>query len=112
MYARNASELQIDEGLHVPWQDTICKRSLEMGVRCTSDVAATFPDSPAGRDLGLRTYAGVPVASDVGEVWGTLCGASLHTRSVGEPTLAVMEAFARLIAAQLELNEWRVPRAS
>jgi len=111
LYARNASDLQIGEGLHIPWQDTVCKRSLEMGVRCTSDVAATFPDSPAGRDLELRTYAGVPVLSSGGKVWGTLCGASVHRRSVGEPTLTVMEAFARLVASQLELNEWRVPVA-
>lgn len=109
LFARNASELQIGEGLHVPWQDTVCKRSLELGVRCTSDVQATFPDSSAAAELGLQTYAGVPVMSDVGEVWGTLCGASIHARSVGEPTLTVMEAFARLIASQLDLTEWRVP---
>lgn len=111
LYARNAGELEIGEGLQVPWKDTVCKRSLESGVRCTSDVASTFGDSAAGRELGLRTYAGVPVLRDDLTVWGTLCGASIHHRSVGEPTLAVMEAFARLVAHQLELVDWRLSAA-
>ena len=29
LYARNASEMQIPEGLVVPWGDTLCKRALE-----------------------------------------------------------------------------------
>lgn len=111
VFARNAGELEIGEGLQVPWKDTVCKRSLESGVRCTSDVASTFGDSAAGRELGLRTYAGVPVLRDDGTVWGTLCGASRYHRSVGEPTLAVMEAFARLVVHQLELVNWRLSAA-
>lgn len=111
VYARNAGELDIGEGLHVPWKDTVCKRSLESGVRCTSDVPSAFGDRPAGRQLGFRTYAGVPVLADDGAVWGTLCGASVHRRSVGEPTLAVMESFARLVARQLQLIDWQAPAA-
>lgn len=112
VFARNAADLRIDEGRRIAWKDTICKRSLETGIRCTSDVGQAFPDSPAGRELGLRTYAGVPVLRSDGRVWGTLCGASVHRRTVGEPTLTVMEAFARLAAAQLEMNGWSVPTLS
>lgn len=111
VYARNSGDLDIAEGLHVPWKDTVCRRSLESGVRCTSDVASTFGDSPAGRDLGLRTYAGVPVLREDGGVWGTLCGASVERRTVGEPTVVVMESFARLIAGQLRLIDWQAPAA-
>lgn len=111
VYARNDAELNIGQGLHVPWKDTVCKRSLESGVRCTSDVPAMFGDSPAGRQLGLRTYAGVPVLTEDGSVWGTLCGASTRRRSVAEPTLAVMESFARLVARQLQMLEWQAPAA-
>ena len=109
VYSRNSADLQIDEGRRIAWKDTVCKRSLETGIRCTSDVGQAFPDSPAGRELGLRTYAGVPVLRSDGRVWGTLCGASVHRRTVGESTLAVMEAFARLAAAQLEMNGWNAP---
>lgn len=111
VYARNAGDLEIGEGLRVPWKDTVCKRSLERGVRCTSDVASSFGDSPAARELGLQSYVGVPVLRDDGTVWGTLCGASIHHRSVGELTVSVMEAFARLVARQLELVDWSLSAA-
>jgi hypothetical protein len=110
LFARNAGELQVAEGLHIPWEDTVCKRSIETGVRCTSDVAETFPDSAAGRELGLQTYVGVPVFTPQGSVWGTVCGASRSRRTIGEATLTVMEAFARLISAQLDQSGWRGPQ--
>ncbi|MFN4116606.1 MAG: diguanylate cyclase, partial [Inhella sp.] len=34
-YARNTGELQIPEGLSVPWGDTLCKRALDEGVMAT-----------------------------------------------------------------------------
>lgn len=53
--------LEIPEGLDIPWSDTVCRRSLDQGVAYTDDVPRVFGDSPAARDLGLQTYAGVPV---------------------------------------------------
>ncbi len=31
LYARNCSQIQIPEGLAVPWDDTLCRRSLDAG---------------------------------------------------------------------------------
>ena len=53
-YARNVGQLQIPEGLSVPWDDTLCKRALDEGRMCTSDVAQCWPDSDAARQLGIR----------------------------------------------------------
>lgn len=39
LYARNARQLQIPEGLAVPWGDTLCKRALDEGRVYTDNVA-------------------------------------------------------------------------
>jgi len=97
-HARNAGALEIGEGLEVDWSDSVCRRALEQGVTFTDDVAATFPDSEAGAELGLRTYASVPVRDGEGQITGTLCGASSRPVSLGPTTVAVMQRFADLIA--------------
>lgn len=61
LYARNASEMQIPEGLVVPWGDTLCKRALDEGRMYTPDVGDCWGDSEAARELGIRTYASAPV---------------------------------------------------
>ena len=55
LYARNASEMQIPEGLVVPWGDTLCKRALDEGRMYTPDVGACWGcllyTSPSPRDV-------------------------------------------------------------
>ena len=38
LYALNTAEMQIPEGLVVEWSDTLCRRSLDEGRACTTDV--------------------------------------------------------------------------
>ncbi len=101
-YARNLKVgFEVGEGLECAWEDTLCKRALEDGVSSTFDAQGLWPGSVAA-DIGIVTYASVPVKLTDGRLWGTLCAADdVAHASVAEhvPTLAL---FARLIAAEVE----------
>lgn len=102
LFARNVREMQIPEGLAVPWGDTLCKRALEEGRAYTADVGACWGDSDAARALGIRTYLSQPVNNLDGSVFGTLCAASASAVPVDEATIRVLGMFASLIAHQVE----------
>ncbi|MCW2760309.1 MAG: hypothetical protein JWR85_510, partial [Marmoricola sp.] len=57
--------------------------------------------SAAVQDLGIVSYAGVPVRDGAGEVFGTLCGASATPQLLDPWAVSVMELFAELIAGYL-----------
>jgi len=101
LYARNTGELEIGEGLRVPWQDTLCRRALEGGPSWTSDVPTTYPDSAAAEALGLRTYVTVPVTDGDGAVVGTVCGASRSSIEVPDEVRGVMAVLAEMLELQL-----------
>jgi len=102
LFSRNLDDdFQIPEGLNVPWGDTVCKRALDRGIRCTDDVQNVFADSQAARELGIQTYVSVPVTTPDGHLFGTLCGASGAKVAVDEPAMEIMTLFARLIADQV-----------
>jgi len=102
LYARNSRQLQIPEGLSVPWDDTLCKRALDEGRAYTDDVAACWGDSEAARALGIQTYLSQPVRTVDGGLYGTLCAASSGKVRIGEDLIKVLGLFARLIAHQVE----------
>ena len=101
-YARNAGDLQIPEGLSVPWDDTLCKRALDEGRMCTSDVSSCWPDSDAARQLGIQTYVSAPVRSDDGVLFGTLCAASASQHQINPQAESVLKLFSSVIAGFLE----------
>ena len=102
-YSRNTRPgFALPEGLLVPWGDTLCRRALEQGRACTTDVPEVWGDSQAARDLGIQVYVSVPVALSDGRVWGTLCAADSERSDDAERHLATMRLFARLIASQVE----------
>lgn len=96
--ADNRGELRIDEGLEVPWEDTLCRRAMESHRYVTDDVAAKWPESQTAAELGIQTYVSVPVVLPDGEIYGTLCGASSRRVSVDDQTRAVLDVFARIVA--------------
>lgn len=102
LYSRNTRQLQIPEGISVPWDDTLCKRALTEGRPFTNDVAGCWGDSAAARALGIQTYLSQPVRTLDGALYGTLCAASGTRAEVAEDTLRVLGLFARLIAHQVE----------
>ena len=102
LFSRNTKQMQIPEGLVVPWGDTLCKRALEENRACTSDVAARWGDSATARQLGIKTYMSQPVRTLDGGLYGTLCGASAEPVTVPAETLKVLAMFARVIAEQVD----------
>lgn len=102
LYARNTKKMQVAEGLAVAWEDTLCQRALDEQCSYTDHVAKRWPDSHAAAELGIATYASVPVHTADGKLYGTLCGASDKHRPQRPGALPVLQMFARLIAQQVD----------
>ncbi|MCW2616697.1 MAG: sensor diguanylate cyclase [Frankiales bacterium] len=102
-YSRNAKPgFRLPEGLEVPWGDTLCKRALDEGRSCTTDVPSVWGDAQAAADLGIVTYVSVPVRLNDGRLWGTLCAADDVPHAQAAEQLPTLTLFARLIAAEVE----------
>ena len=101
LYAVNKAQMQIPEGLAVDWSDTLCRRSLDEGRSCTTDVPSIWGDSSAAAALGITTYVSIPVLDPDSNVIGTLCGASSRAVDVDPRHLATMRMFAVLIGQQI-----------
>lgn len=102
LHSRNSGDMQIPEGLTVPWEDTLCKRALDEGRPFCDDVPGTWGESAAARELGIRTYLSHPVHHTDGSLFGTLCAASSAQIRVGDETMKLLAMFAKLIAHQVE----------
>jgi diguanylate cyclase len=103
LFSRNSRALNIPEGMVVPWNDTLCKRALEEGRRCTDDVPSVWSDSQAAQALGIMTYVSSPVTLDDGSLYGTLCAASSSRKPLSGNGEQVLGMFAELIAQ----NVWK-----
>lgn len=101
-YARNTGTMQIPEGLSVPWEDTLCKRSLEMGLTATNQVETLWGDSEAARLLGIKTYLSAPVRNAEGGLLGTLCAASARWLPLSPETETLLQLFANIVANFIE----------
>ena len=105
LYARNSQQMQIPEGLTVPWNDTLCQRALAEGRSCTSNVQECWGDSQAAKALGIRTYVSAPVRLSDGSIYGTLCAASAHAAVLAPTVEVVLHLFAQLIAHHVEREQ-------
>lgn len=107
--AYNAGTLTIQEGLTVPWRDTLCKRALDSNTFVTDDVPSIWGDSAAAKALGLQSYISVPMYTEQGKLMGTLCGASSKRL-----TLAQTPEYRHIIAlcADLISHQWHRETAS
>lgn len=101
-YAHNAGEMNIPECLDVPWNDTLCKRSLEEGRMYTGDVIACWGDSAAARALGIQTYVSAPVRAQDGELLGTLCAASSRRKPLEPSAEPMLQLFSKLVGSWIE----------
>lgn len=101
-YARNSGRMHIAEGLCVPWEDTLCKRSLDMGITATNQVSVLWGDSAAARQLGIKTYLSAPVFNTDGLLLGTLCAASSDTLPITHEIETLLLLFANIIANFIE----------
>jgi diguanylate cyclase len=101
LFARNSRDLQIPEGLSVPWGDTLCKRALDENRPFTDDVGGVWGDSAAARELGIQSYVSAPVRTDDGALYGTLCAASAQRRPMTPEAEHLLRLFAGLIEQQV-----------
>ncbi|SAI69430.1 signalling protein [Bordetella ansorpii] len=101
-YARNTGEMNIPEGLTVPWSDTLCRRALEEDRMYTDDVGSCWGDSGAARQLGIQTYVSAPVRSEDGALLGTLCGASARQQPLKPDAETVLRLFSNIVAGYIE----------
>lgn len=92
----------IPEGIHVPWEQSLCRRSLAEDRPFVDDVPSVWPESEAAAALGIASYVSVPVRLSSGELWGTLCGADDVSRPRAASHLPLLGLFSRLIAAEVE----------
>lgn len=102
VYAKNTRQLQIPEGLTVPWTDTLCQRAIREGLRYTNNVAELWKDSGAARELGICTYLSEPIRLLDNTLYGTLCAASDRPLSVPEYKQRYLTLFSSLIARYIE----------
>ena len=105
LYARNVRQMQIPEGLSVPWGDTLCKRALDARHPFADDVATRWADSDAARELGIKTYLSTPVQLTDGALYGTLCAASSDRHDLPPAAQRTLSLFATLIAQQVEREQ-------
>lgn len=59
------------------WTDSFCSRMVAgegPRVAPASDDIEAYRDAPIGRQVSIGTYIGVPIMSEDGELFGTLCG--------------------------------------
>ncbi|WP_165461162.1 sensor domain-containing diguanylate cyclase [Atlantibacter sp.] len=102
LFSRNSKEMQIPEGLSVPWGDTLCKRAMDEGCLYNNDVVSRWGDSQAAQALGIKTYVSTPVELDDGTLYGTLCAASSEKKSLSMRGEYVLRLFAGLIAQYIQ----------
>ncbi len=102
LIALNKGELNLPEGLRVPWDDTLCKRALEDENFSTCDVAATWPESDAAAALGLTSYVSTPVRFSDGRLYGTLCGASRRSTTPSPEAIEMLGLLSAMIGRHAE----------
>ncbi|KOC89367.1 sensor domain-containing diguanylate cyclase [Winslowiella iniecta] len=105
LFSRNSKEMQIPEGLSVPWEDTLCKRALDEGRSFTCDVPGVWGDSQAAKQLGITTYISTPVMLAEGNLYGTLCAASSQSHRLSERAEQVLQLFAELIGQYIRKEQ-------
>lgn len=105
VYSLNTGLLQLNEGLTVDWNDTLCKRALEQQQFVTSDVSACWGDSAAAAELGISTYISAPVQLSDGMLYGSVCAASTEKTVVSAGSATLLQLISRLIAMQVEREQ-------
>lgn len=95
----------VDHGTVLRWDDSFCHRMVERGgprVAPDSDAEPAYADAPIARQLPIGSYLGVPLVSDSGELFGTLCAVDpLPASSELGGALSEVELLGRLLMTVL-----------
>lgn len=87
----------IEEGLRIPWTDTLCKRAFDEGRLYVHCAGTPFADLWLAQAYGIRTFVSVPVRVD-GAMRGTLCALSRHEVAMTTNAAWTPNVIARLIS--------------
>lgn len=90
-------------GLTAARTDSLCHRLLAGAPSRTTDAAndPAYRDAPKRRELGIRSYVGVPICDPSGQVVATLCGIDRGCVDVDDETLEVLCRLADVLATHL-----------
>jgi diguanylate cyclase len=102
LYSRNSGHLEITEGLDVPWEATLCSRSIGLERIYFDDAAARWADAELAVELDIQTYFSMPISTASGGLYGTLCGASTTVLPEHSHVESLLTLFSTLIAQHLE----------
>lgn len=102
LFARNSRNMEIPEGITVPWGDSLCKRAIHDDCFYSDDVSGRWGDSQAAWKLGIETFLSHPVRLGSGELHGTLCGVSSGQVRISQDAHQLLIMFSDLIARQLD----------
>lgn len=93
----------LPDGHAVDRADSMCHLLLSGAPAATSDAAAdpAYGRARVREQLGIRSYVGVPVCDERGEVVATLCGIDRSGVEVSAETLDVLRKLAAVLGAHL-----------
>ena len=98
----NCADLEIPEGLVVPWGDTLCKRALDENLLFCNNVSEYWGDSSAAQALNIQSYASAPIYSADGSLLGTVCGASTSVLEYSPELEALLPIISGVLGIFLE----------
>lgn len=106
---RDEIGFDLPAGANLPIKATICHEVQQSGITVVIDHVSAQPEwcgHHVPKLYGFQSYIAVPVVRSNGEIFGTLCALSAEPVKIsGTGTLPAFEAFARLIALQLDTEE-------
>ena len=89
------------EGTRLPWPGSPCADMLDGGERFVPEVASRYGEHPLVRTFGARALATVPVRTNDGLVFGTLCAAGRRPDALSDGAVVLLELFAGLLVEHL-----------
>lgn len=98
-FAAGSRGMTPPESAAIPWEQTLCRRAMEDCIVSTNAVQSLWADNALAAAMALQTYVSSPVTLPDGQVFGTLCGASIESLPVGDHTTNLLRTFSNIIAA-------------
>lgn len=104
---------QVQEGQVFRWQDSFCSRMVQgegPNIAPDSDLISAYAQAPIGQQVDIKSYIGLPVYRQDGELFGTLCAIDPNiqpeTIREAQPTIELMaKLLGALISKEFELLE-------
>ncbi|AQQ51895.1 GAF domain-containing protein [Planococcus lenghuensis] len=109
MKAVNRDDVLVDEGKASPFEETLCKVSVDAGRQ-----VVIIPDLKQSNltmslnvteELGGGSFVGIPIYYENGENYGTICGLDTHPFEFSKEHVELFETMASLLTYVLELDE-------